>query len=171
MSGSIALFANNATSVLAAGISSTATTALLASGTGVLFPSPGANQYFALTFISASNPQTREIVFVTSMDGDTIAAMVRGQEGTSPLSWLPSDLAQALITAGSFTYIANAATKITPNAGTTTISGSTITSVVGAQTNTTTINGGTITTVYGPPTSQTWQTVISGSTVTTTRTA
>jgi hypothetical protein len=104
MSGSI-LFANNAGSVLATALSSTATSAVLSPGTGSLFPQPTGGQYFLLTLISQSNPAIREIVKVTSMSGDTIAVMVRAQEGTTALNWNVGDFAQLLITAGGLTAI------------------------------------------------------------------
>jgi hypothetical protein len=172
MSGSSTpLFANNAASTLAAALSSSATTATLAAGTGILFPSPSGGQYFALTFVSQTNQMVREIVYVTQMTGDTIADMARGQENTTALSWNAGDFAQALVTAGNLSTIADAATNPLPSPSVTTIASPTITTVVNGQTNVTTISGSTITTVYGAPTSQTWQTVINGGTVTTMRTA
>lgn len=95
------LFANNAISTLAGAISNTSITAQLAPGSGALFPNPGLNQYFKLTFIDQATGLVREIVHVTGMSGDTITAMTRGQEGTSAQSYLAGDLAQNLWTAGS----------------------------------------------------------------------
>lgn len=93
------LFANNDNSTLAGAITNTATTAQLAVGTGILFPSPGSGQYFVMTFISASTPTIFEIVHVTNVTGDTIT-IVRGQEGTTPTAFNPGDIAAGLITAG-----------------------------------------------------------------------
>jgi len=93
------LFANNANTTLAGSISPTATTANLAAGTGVLFPAPGAGQYFVGTFTDAATGLLREIVHVTNVTGDTIT-MVRAQEGTTGLNWLANDLFAELWTAG-----------------------------------------------------------------------
>ena len=95
------LFANNASSTLAGPISSSATSVTLASGTGALFPQPTAGQAFKLTFVSASNPNTREIVLCTAVVGDTLT-IVRGQESTTPASWSAGDFANHWLTAGSF---------------------------------------------------------------------
>lgn len=106
------LFANNAVATLAGAISSTATTAQLASGTGTLFPNPGSNQYFKLTFNDAATGLLREIVNVTAISGDTITAMTRGQEGTTPLSWLAGDIAANLWTAGSAAALAQVESQV-----------------------------------------------------------
>lgn len=95
---SIILFADGAASTLAGSITNTALTANLASGTGVLFPAPGAGQYFALTFSDAATGLVNEIVHVTNVTGDTIT-MVRAQEGTVGLAWSAGDLADNLLTA------------------------------------------------------------------------
>lgn len=109
------LFANNATATLAAPITSTATTATLAAGTGALFPSPGANQYFVLTFSSAPTGLNPEIVWVTGLSGDTITSMTRAQEGTTALAFNAGDYAQALITAGMMATLQTAAVAAMPN--------------------------------------------------------
>ena len=93
------LFANNAASALSGGITSTATTCVLASGTGALFPNPGAGQYFVMTFTDAATGLFNEIVWVTARAGDTLTIQ-RGQESTSPLSWLAGDFARNQLTAG-----------------------------------------------------------------------
>jgi hypothetical protein len=103
------LFANNAASLLTAPITAAATTATLTPGTGVLFPNPSAGQYFSLTFISAANNINREIVYVTAMSGDTIAAMTRAEEGTTAQAFTTGDIAQALITAGALNALVSTA--------------------------------------------------------------
>ena len=95
----IELFENNAGSTLAAPITSGATTATLATGTGSLFPSPTGGAYFRLTFIDAATGLTREIVKVTARSGDNIT-MVRAQEGTVASSFTTGDFARELTTAG-----------------------------------------------------------------------
>jgi hypothetical protein len=95
------LFANNAATTLAGPITSGATTANLATGTGSLFPTPtGGNNYLG-TFVDAATGLLNEIVSVTAMSGDTISTMVRGQEATTPKAWLAGDLFNNFITAGS----------------------------------------------------------------------
>jgi len=108
------LFANNATSTLAEPITASATTATLAAGTGALFPNPTSGEYFVLTFLDAATQTIREIVWVTGISGDTITAMTRGQEGTTPTAYLAGDYAQSLITAGSLQKISNVTQGITP---------------------------------------------------------
>ena len=99
------VWTNNAATTLAFSISSGSTTATLASGTGALFPSPGAGQYFTLTLISATSPTTLEITYCTARIGDVVT-LERAQEGTSALAWSAGDLAQNLLTAGSMSLLA-----------------------------------------------------------------
>ena len=96
----ILLFANNAKSTLAAPLSSVSTTAVLASGTGSLFPSPTTGQGFKMTFVDNATGLLNEIVLVTARSGDTLT-IVRAQEGTIAQSWLANDLAGMYFTAGS----------------------------------------------------------------------
>lgn len=70
---------NNAISRLAADISNAATTITLEAGTGALFPSIGAGEWFPATIFA--NPGL-EIVRVTARSGDTLT-VERGQEGTA----------------------------------------------------------------------------------------
>lgn len=76
------LAANNAQSVLAAGISASATSLTLNTGTGALFPSPvSGTSFFKLTLIDAATGSLTEIVHVTARAGD-VFTIQRGQEGT-----------------------------------------------------------------------------------------
>jgi hypothetical protein len=102
------LFANNASSSLAAPITASAVSAVLAPGTGVLFPNPTGAQFFMLTFSDELTQTLREIVKVTAISGDTIAAMVRAQDGTTAQNFATGAFAQALITAGELQDIAEA---------------------------------------------------------------
>lgn len=97
---SILLFSNNSQTTLAGAITSVALTANLSPGAGVLFPNPGADQYFKLTFVDAATGLNNEIVSVTNVTGDTIT-MIRGQEGTAAQAWQAGDFASNLWTAGS----------------------------------------------------------------------
>ncbi|MGY9269429.1 gp53-like domain-containing protein [Citrobacter freundii] len=99
------LAANNAQTVLAAGISSTATSLTVNTGTGTLFPSPVAgNSFFKLTIIDAATGSLTEIVHVTARTGD-VFTIQRGQEGTVPRAWSANDIAANMMTAGTLSYI------------------------------------------------------------------
>lgn len=93
------LWANNAQTTLAGSISNTATSANLASGSGILFPTPGAGQGFVGTFTDQATGLIHEVVLVTGITGDTIT-MQRGQEGTTPVAWSANDLFANLWTKG-----------------------------------------------------------------------
>jgi len=74
------LFANNANTTLASGITSSATSISVTSATN--FPSPTGVQYFYCTLADAATQTTIEIVKVTSVTGTTFA-ITRAQDGTS----------------------------------------------------------------------------------------
>lgn len=100
------LAANNAQSVLAAGISASATSLTLNTGTGALFPSPvSGTSFFKLTLIDAATGQLNEIVHVTAKSGDVLT-IVRGQEGTSARAWSANDIAANMLTAGTILLLA-----------------------------------------------------------------
>lgn len=100
------LSANNASTVLAAGISSTATTLTVNTGTGSLFPSPvSGTSFFKLTLIDAATGTLTEIVHVTARTGDTMT-IVRAQEGTVSRLWSANDIAANMMTAGTLTLLA-----------------------------------------------------------------
>ena len=99
------LAANNAQTVLAAGISSTATSLTVNNGTGNIFPSPSAGtSFFKLTIIDAATGSLTEIVHVTDRAGD-VFTIQRGQEGTVPRAWSANDIAANMMTAGTLSYI------------------------------------------------------------------
>ena len=99
------LTANNAQTVLAAGISASATSLTVNSGTGTLFPSPVAGtSFFKLTIIDAATGSLTEIVHVTARTGD-VFTIQRGQEGTVPRAWSANDIAANMMTAGTLSYI------------------------------------------------------------------
>jgi len=93
------LFANNASSTLAAPISNAATSVTLAAGTGALFPNPSAGQQFSLTFNDTATGLLTEIVYCTARTSDVLT-IARAQEGTVAQNWLAGDLAANLFTAG-----------------------------------------------------------------------
>lgn len=74
-------YSNNATTTLAAAITSTSATSLtVANGTGALFPTLSGSDYFLVTLTFGS---AMEIVKVTGVTGD-VFTIVRGQESTTP---------------------------------------------------------------------------------------
>lgn len=81
------IFANNASSLLAASIDDNDLTIQVASSAGALYPAPGAGEFFLATLINADGDI--EIVKIESRTGDllTVAAAGRGQEGTSAAAW------------------------------------------------------------------------------------
>lgn len=80
------LFTNNAVSLLASGITSTATTLTVLAGMGALFPNPGADEFFIVTLEDQGATQ-REIIWVTGRSGDTFTGLLRGQEDTTAQAW------------------------------------------------------------------------------------
>jgi hypothetical protein len=103
------LYANNAQTTLAAALSSTATTANLAPGTGALFPVPVTGQAFYMTFNDAATGLLKEIVLVTGMSGDVVTNMVRAQQGTTAQNWLVGDFASQFFTAADQAAMAQSA--------------------------------------------------------------
>ena len=94
------LASNNASSVLAAGISASATTLTVNTGTGALFPAPVASaSYFKLTLVDAATGTLTEIVHVTAVSGD-VFTVARGQEGTTARIWSANDIAANMFTSG-----------------------------------------------------------------------
>lgn len=99
------LAANNAQTVLAAGLSASATTLTVNTGTGNLFPSPvsGAS-FFKLTLVDAATGQLTEILHVTARSGDAMT-VERAQEGTTARAWSVNDIAANMMTAGTLNYV------------------------------------------------------------------
>ncbi len=77
-----ALFKNNATATIAASITNTDTTIVLAAGLGNTFPLPSGSNYFYGTLFD--NVGNYEIVKVTARVTDTLT-VVRAQDNTNPL--------------------------------------------------------------------------------------
>lgn len=93
------LFANNASTTLASGISAGATTIVLATGNGAKFPLPGAGEGFFMTITDASTQLTNEIVLCTTRTGD-VCTVQRGQQDTTAVSWNAGDIIAQLVTKG-----------------------------------------------------------------------
>ncbi len=113
--GAEAISQYNAKSVLAAGISASATVITVGTGAGSLFPSPVSGQsYFKLTITDAATKTISEIMHVTSVSGD-VMTVIRGQEGTTARVWSTNDIVANLMTAGSllsFLQISNNLSEI-----------------------------------------------------------
>lgn len=88
------LYTNNASTTLASGITNSATSLTVATGTGALFPSLSGGDVFYATLASGS---TYEIVKVTARSTDTFT-IVRAQDGTSAAVWSTGDLVELRIT-------------------------------------------------------------------------
>lgn len=106
------LYANNAKSTLSSGIDNVATSIVLQTGDGSLFPSPAADERFAITLTDSSG--NREICYCTARSGDTLT-IVRGQEGTSARSWASGDGVGLRVTKGIMEAIPQIDTGMTAN--------------------------------------------------------
>lgn len=91
-------FTNNATSTLASTINSSATSLSVATGTGSLFPTLTAGDYFYCTLANLAG--AIEIVQVTARSTDTFT-IVRGQDGTTGLGWTAGDKVELRLVAAS----------------------------------------------------------------------
>ena len=111
---SLFIFANNASSTLAAPISNAATALTVSSGTGAEFPNPSAGQQFSATLNDAATGLLTEIVYCTAISGDNFTTIVRAQESTTALSWLAGDLIANLLTAGQMAAMVQTIT-VAPN--------------------------------------------------------
>ena len=122
------LFANNATTTLAAPINSSATSLTLASGTGALFPALSAGQAFSITMKDTATGELTEIMYCTARTGD-VCTVVRAQEGTTALSWTTGDFVSNALTAGIaelFLQSSSLGTMATQNANAVNITGGTV---------------------------------------------
>lgn len=92
------LAANNATALLAASISNTATSLTVSDASKFPVVTSGTN-FFKLTMIDAATGANTEIMHVTATSGSTFT-VVRGREGTAARAWAVSDLVYNMMTAG-----------------------------------------------------------------------
>jgi hypothetical protein len=92
---------NNATSALMQGISNTDTSLTVSTGEGGLFPSLSGSDYFYCTLADVYGTQFPEIIKVTARSGDTFT-MVRGQDNTTAVSWLPNSKVELRVVAANF---------------------------------------------------------------------
>lgn len=103
------LFKNNASGVLASGITNVATSIVLSSGQGSLFPSPtGGDVFYATMAVLTQGIETSwEIIKCTARTADTLT-VVRAQEGTVGIAWPSGTKIEMRITAGELTEMAGA---------------------------------------------------------------
>jgi hypothetical protein len=90
---------NNAISRLAGNITNTDTSIALEPGTGALFPSIGAGDWFPVTIVNATNDV--EVVLCTARSGDVLT-VTRAQENTSARAFNAGDRIELRMTAGAF---------------------------------------------------------------------
>lgn len=98
------LFKNNASTKLASSITNSATSMSVVAGTGDLFPSPVAPDYFLCTIVDDLG--NKEIVKVTARSVDTFT-IVRGQEGTTARAFNANSLVENRLTAGALQELLN----------------------------------------------------------------
>jgi hypothetical protein len=106
-------FTNNATTTLAAGISSSVTSLSVQSGAGALFPALAGGDYFYCTLANGS--ATVEIVKVTARSADTFT-IVRGYDNTAALAWNAGDKVELRAVAAGFNDINTAIASATATA-------------------------------------------------------
>lgn len=91
-------FTNNAASTLASGITSSATSLTVATGTGGIFPTLTTGQFCYCTLQNTAGTSV-EIVKVTARSGDTFT-IVRAQDNTSASAFITGDKFELRLTAG-----------------------------------------------------------------------
>jgi hypothetical protein len=120
------IFANDAATTLAGPISASATQLTVSSGTGAEFPNPSSGQQFSATLNDAATGLLTEVIYCTARSGDNFNPIVRGQEGTTALSWLAGDLIANMLTAGQMAAMVQSVT-VAPNRTVTTSGAFTLT--------------------------------------------
>lgn len=90
------LFKNNAASTLSSGITNVATSITVANG--ALFPSLTAGQTFYATLTQSGTETSWEVVLVTARAGNVLT-VVRGQDGTTAVSWTSGSKIELRLTA------------------------------------------------------------------------
>ena len=99
------LFANNATTALAAAVAAGDTSFTVLTGAGSLFPSPTGGNFFAVTLshLDVNGVEvSREITYCTARTGDTLT-VTRAREGTTALAFAAGDKVEARVTSATLT--------------------------------------------------------------------
>lgn len=97
------ILANNVASLLAANIGPSDTALLVTAGQGVRFPTPAGGTYFYATLIHIATGAV-EVVRVTGRSVDTLT-IVRGQDGTTPISFTTGSAVEMRVNAQIFREI------------------------------------------------------------------
>ncbi|MDR8750781.1 hypothetical protein FEP95_04749 [Burkholderia multivorans] len=99
------IFANNVSTTLASGISSTATSLTLSSAANLPSSIPP-GYVFVITLNDVATGQNFEVIYATSISGATLGGLMRGQEGTAALAWSANDYAYSAPTKGQMQSLA-----------------------------------------------------------------
>ena len=94
---SLFVWQNNASSLLASGITNVQTTVTVTSGQGSLFPTPGSGQIAVCTIEDVSG--NIEVVYCTGRTGDTLT-IIRGEESTTALAFASGSRIEQRVTMG-----------------------------------------------------------------------
>lgn len=102
------ILTNNAVSVLAGAITTTATSLVVSAGHGARFPVLATGEWFPATLVKMVGATVqREVVKVTARDLD-VFTIIRGDDDTTPLAFAAGDVIECRITAGVLNAKANA---------------------------------------------------------------
>lgn len=93
------LFANNVVTTLALPISPSASSIVVKTGSGSLFPSPQTGEAFYITLVSLVSPTINEVMLCTGRANNTLTVQ-RGMDGTTPLAWSANSLVNMFPTKG-----------------------------------------------------------------------
>lgn len=118
----LALFTNNASTLLASGITNASTVLAVTPTTGTSFPLPGANQIAVVTVEDVSG--NIEIMWCTGRSGDNLT-VTRAQEGTAALAFSSGSRVELRVTAGSNGSTAGGLTNFLQKNGGDTMAGTT----------------------------------------------
>jgi hypothetical protein len=97
------LFANNASTTLAANIGVSQTQITVSAGGGAAFPSPGINEIFKITVVDYAQG-IREIMHCTARTGDVLT-VERGREDTTAQAFPAGASVQLRMTSGTLHYL------------------------------------------------------------------
>lgn len=97
MSTNLIVWANNASSLLASGITSSSTTVVVTAGEGALFPTIASGQYSVATLEDTGG--NIEVVYITGRTSDTMT-ITRAEENTTALSFASGSRFELRVTAG-----------------------------------------------------------------------
>lgn len=101
------LYANNARTTLAGSLSNIATSIVLQTGAGALFPSPNNSigEFAKATLQDTATGLRNEIVYITARTGDVLT-VTRAQDGTSAQTWSAGDTVFEGVTAATLANFA-----------------------------------------------------------------